>query len=316
MEGVGDGEVAFDIGGPAMLPEGCGHLVANVGHRPADESVRWRFRRSTVGAMSAPATEPRSASYGTTTIFAAGFGLLLLLAALGVLSAVVRDANAGALEDRVVPGKISVVGAAKVRTWSSRDFEVQIPSGWVNIATGPASLENAAQLEGLTASARRATEQAFERQAVAIHRWQGSLTDAATQTDCRPGTICAEIRVERSPGRKDLPISTFAKDKVGAFEQDERGISTIDLGPVTARGGRWVWRWSGKLGGERRTSYFFATCRGARVDQYFQVTLQAPASVDVQDQFADLLASISTKAPAQPRSDQGEASDCGDVVDG
>ncbi len=298
-----------------MLPEGVGLLVANVGSRTGPEDVRRPCRRSTVGAMSAPAPAPRSATYSNATIFASGFGLLLLFALLGVLSVVVRDANADALVDRVVPGKISVVGAAKVRSWESKGFQVQIPAGWGNIATGKVDIENTGDLAQLDPEDRAARLRQFEARRLVIHRWQGTLDAPAGVTDCQGGTVCAEIQVEQGYGRRDRTVREFATDRVAEYAND-KDLRFIDLGPVTARGGRWVWRWSARLGDQERTAYFFATCQGARVAQYYQVILRAPAAAKVQEQFADMLGSITTDLPSQPRGERGRERDCSDVVDG
>ncbi|MBJ7469892.1 MAG: hypothetical protein JHD16_01255 [Solirubrobacteraceae bacterium] len=264
--------------------------------------------------MTAPSTPPRSASYSSATIFASGFGLLLLLALLGVLSLVVRDANADALQDKVVPGKIGVIGAAKVRTWESKGFDVQIPAGWGNIATGPVELANTGDLARLTPTQRAARERTFAARRLVVHRWQGTLDAQPGETECRLGTICAEIQVEQGYGRRDRTVKKFATERVTEYA-DDKNLRFIDLGPVTARGGRWVWRWSARLGDQERTAYFFATCQGGRVAQYYQVILRAPAAANVEDQFADLLASVQTDLPSQPRGERGRDRDCSDVVD-
>lgn len=297
-----------------MLPEAHAQLVANVGERCAPQQVRSGVRRSTVGAMTAPPSQPRSANYSSATIFAAGFGLIALLAVLGVLSAVVRDANADALEDKVVPGKISVVGAAKVRTWQSKGFEVQVPAGWGNIATGPVAYDKSGY-DRLTPEQRAERDLWNDTRNLVIHRWQSTLAPS-TGGDCLRGTLCAEIQVENpveTKSKANKSVKQFAVERLSDSRAADE-LKFIDLGPVTARGGRWVWRWSAELGGQRHTIYFFATCQSGRVAQYYQVVFRAPAGAEVKEQFADLLASITTELPSQPRSDSDRPRDCSDVV--
>lgn len=272
--------------------------------------------------MTAPPAPPtRSATYGAGALAGAGLGLLAIIALLAGLSIVVRDANARAKEDRMVAGKISVVGAAKLREWTSDRVSVQVPSGWGLIATGKVAFSpNLINKYGQ----------------VVLHRWRSSLDEPPADNACEQGLVCFEIQYEtpRATGTiVGTQVVNTAKKPWEFASKTSRELTTnanadarerfVDLGPVVVPQDRWMWRLTTRLRDQQRVRYLFATCQGGRVDRFWTIGFYASAQDDLTDEISDVLRSLELDAPTPKRPERttqrakGERidSDCSDVLD-
>lgn len=231
---------------------------------------------------------------GTMAIIGAGLGLLALFGTLFVLATVVSDTNAEVRETKVLAGKVSVIGTAKVRDWSTSLFAMQVPADWANIATGQALDEKGGDLEGNY-----------------IHTWQGNREVPARGGACDDDVECLSIQIDQEGfrGKLDSPRQAALREQ-RRVKEETKGYLYRDLGPVTSLGGRWTWRWVYDQGGREHVNYFFATCADGKPNAVWTVRTSAPEGEYPYEEFSNALGSMTTADASEPAS-----GDCARVLD-
>ena len=246
--------------------------------------------------MTAASSHPTNSSYGTRTLALAAGALIALAALLAGLGVVVHNATSRGADDNVYPGKISVIGAAKVREWDGRNFTLSVPASWGQIATGPEIFKNASQ-------------QHFKPD-VQEDIWEGQPSQAKPSTTCDPKLPCLDLQIERPTKAHALPTAAAYAHQQASFARQNPNSHYIDLGPVTTGGEhRWVWRWLSQTGQRESRSSIFVTCSHGAPAELWQVTTSAPIGASPTAAFSQILDSIHSSLPTQPRD-----GDCGDVA--
>lgn len=226
--------------------------------------------------------------FSPLALVGAGLTLAVLFATLFVLGNVVHDANAEQRETDVLPGKVSVVGAAKVRDWSTAGlsgFTIQIPAGWSNIATGLAKDPKTGE----------------EQENNVVHVWHGRRDEPVTPAACDKDVACLRITVNRRRDDKGRIASAEEAARLSQCDaQRHRSYKYRDLGPVTTLGGRRAWRWVFDQRDLEKITYFFNTMADGKRDALWTVQTWAPAGTYADQQFATTLNSLTTVAESEP----------------
>lgn len=160
-------------------------------------------------------------------------------------------------DGRVHPGKVSVLGRAKVRGWSGQTFSVQIPLRWHKVIENPAThvYSWAQPAPGASLGSSAAVAQA-------AGDWAGARRVARTRIT---------LQIEPSTRGRD------AEATARAFSRSDVRYTQgfLDLGPV--RFGPTAWRFDVAVAGTVESHYFFATCVGQRRRETWHVTVDRSA---------------------------------------
>jgi hypothetical protein len=180
-----------------------------------------------------------------------------LVAAAGVLAigASLPDGGSGdhPSDGRVHPGKVSVLGRAKVRTWSGQTFSVQIPLKWQKV------LENQ-------------TDQAYAWAQPAPGASLSSPADVALAAGdwIRAKQVVRAritIAIEPSSAGRDAKVAARAFSRSAVRYTD----GFLDLGPVKI--GPTAWRFDVAVAGTVESHYFFSTCADGKRRESWHITV-------------------------------------------
>jgi hypothetical protein len=209
-----------------------------------------------------------------------------LAGAAGVLAAgtlLIGDGGGSNPTDgRVHPGKVSVLGRAKVRTWSGQTFSLQVPLKWQKIVENPATHTYAwaEPSAGGTLSSAAAVAQA-------AGDWSKAKDVARTR-----------LTVQLLPSSAGRDAEASAR----AFARSDPLYTNgfLDLGPVVF--GPRAWRFNVSMAGTVETHYFFSTCADGRRRESWHITidragLQAQQAGEQARTISSIFSSLKTTFP-------------------
>jgi hypothetical protein len=202
-------------------------------------------------------TDTVLSSHNSSRLSAAIVAVAALAAAVGVLAvgALLPGSGNGdhPSDGRVHPGKVSVLGRAKVRTWAGQTFSVHIPLKWQKVLENPTTHTYAwAQpASGASLSSSDSIKQAA-----------GDWPKAEQLVQTRIG-----IQVEPSSAGRDAKVAATAFSRSSARYTD----GFLDLGPVTI--GPVAWRFDVAVAGTIESHYFFSTCADGRRRESWHLTV-------------------------------------------
>jgi hypothetical protein len=221
-----------------------------------------------------------------------------ILAAGGVLALGVSATDrstSGNADITVEPGKISVVGNAKVRKWDGQTFSMEVPLKWARTYSGKATDE---------AGGPPFQFHAWTRPAPGADGKDARLRGNPDWSVARPAAdarITLEIRPATSSGSSRTRATTLARQLSA-----DPGYRFGDLGPVTIGGegassGRYAWRLNMATAGDLESHYFFTTCEADRRREAWHVTFDRRSVREQQPVLQAMLASLDTVyAPSRP----------------
>lgn len=180
-----------------------------------------------------------------------------LAAAAGALALGVSVPGSGGgthpTDGRVHPGKVSVLGRAKVRTWSAQTFSLQIPLKWREVLENPATRVYgwAQTAPGVELSSSALVKQAAGDWARAKQLVQTRIT----------------VAISSSSAGRDAKANALAFSRSDVRYTD----AFLDLGPV--RFGPTAWRFDVAVAGTVESHYFFSTCADGRRRESWHITV-------------------------------------------
>lgn len=259
--------------------------------------------------MSTTRHDSGTATGGQGAQVALALAALVLLAGLfWAASRVPRGDEENPTNGEVIPGKVSVIGEAKVRRWTGEDFTMEIPLNWAY---------------ALDDKARRTYGWTLLRENRDVDTKARATAASNPNWTAAQETVVARVRIEiRAPKTKQgktVSARTLAYDA-----DDASGDSFVDLGsthfpPAAAnKQGRAVWRLEVSTPGTVvtpstiETHYYFATCDGRRQHKTWHIVLNRSAldgraASRQQAVFATMMGSLET--PGQTASSNGRT-DC------
>lgn len=247
-----------------------------------------KMRRSELAAAAPSTTAPASERIGWGRVGIAAAGLLVLGGVLAVLASVVHDDAVASSRYHVEPGKISVIGTSRLRSWSGDTFSLVIPVTWKNTENGQVAFDN---------TKKRAPIGKFVWEAPA---GAGTLTVF----------VGDEFYTLNQRGRHDLPSPREAAvlDSETTLHKHRRLVRPgDDIGPIG--GAIPAWRWlhtdvprSGPA--TRNDDLYFTTCREGTRAQAWTVQTSAPADAYDEGTFESIVRSLKTEL--QPSSVDGK----------
>lgn len=194
---------------------------------------------------------------------AGAVGALLLAAALLAAGAAAPGSAGDRPSDgRLVPGKVSVLGEAKVRRWTGQTFSVEVPLEWVNIQE---------------AREQRQYAWVLPRDETLLDSAESVRTAAGEDWGAARKLVSARLRVAVEPAS----TRRGARAKARAVSRTDKRYSDgfNDLGAVRFRrpdgasDGRYAFRFEIAASGTTESHYFFATCRDARREETWHLTV-------------------------------------------
>lgn len=232
-------------------------------------------------------TKARGRSAGTVGALGA---LVVAGAVLAAGASAPGDDTDNPSDGRVLPGKVSVLGDAKVRRWTGQTFSLEIPLDWAPITED--------RSKGVYAWALPARGSSLEDRDVVQAAADIDWTRASRATSAR-------VRVERVA---KAPTAKASATKLSTLNADYANRFN-DLGSVTI-GERFTWRL--ELAAAQRTvesHYFFSTCNGATRQETWHLTvnrsrLGGRAAGEQRAAIERILESFRTVYPATPRGEK------------
>lgn len=217
-----------------------------------------------------------------------------ILAAAGILALGVSATERGTTGNADVaakPGKVSVVGDAKVRQWDGRTFSIDVPLRWVPVFSGTDPNVRSTQVHSwaLPAAGVKASDSRL------------NAPDWATAKKAADARIVLEIgtAASASPTVADRNAAlvkgrTLAKEPAYRFG---------DLGPVTLTAGgpapgRYAWRLNMAAADNLESHYFFTTCDAGRPREAWHLVFNRRSVRATQATLQNMLASIQTTFPS------------------
>lgn len=240
--------------------------------------------------MSTSATAARHGDGGGLRVVGAAAALLAAAAVLFVGVSASERETAGSSDVPVEPGKVSVVGNAKVRRWEGQTFSIEVPLEWVKTFSGTVNRQNASDFQR-HAWALPAAGVAADDERLGVDDW-GSAKSAAE----------ARMRVEIAPyettANSRLAARKLASDLAGDSRYAYGDVGTVTLAGADGAVGRTAWRLNVTTAGNRETHYFFSTCDAGKPREAWHITFDRRSVRDMQPTLESMLASIDTTYPA------------------
>jgi hypothetical protein len=248
--------------------------------------------------MAAPT---RTAMTPGARVALSALALVLAVAALFGATALVGEDDAGAASHDAVPGKVSVLGGAKVRSWRGPTFTIEVPLQWQLAISGKAT--------GVAATD--------------IYRWV-LVAPGASREDRRLSdpdwtttrqVALAQINLQIGPAHKRADGSRAQAKLVGENRAVKAGYSFADVGPSYFPAStenpdrRYVWRLFVTADKQPETHYFFATCDKGKARESWQITFNRRSARAQQATQQAMLASLTTLYDASPP-DTKNSRDC------
>lgn len=244
-------------------------------------------------AASAVNQERKSGSDGLRIVGALAAILLAAgLLTIGVTST--KRSTSGNTDVAVEPGKVSVVGSAKVRQWNGQTFAIDVPLQWAKIYSGPA---DGAQVHAWALPSSAAGSGA---KGINSPRWSNARRVAAARMILR----IAE------PKFSTTRAGSVARTAARSVPSADPAVRFGDLGVVTlpasdGRAARSVWRLGLSAAGDSESRYYFTTCDRGRPRETWQVVFDRTSVRDQQAALQSLLGSLKTTFPVAANDNKG-----------
>jgi hypothetical protein len=199
--------------------------------------------------------------HGESQFFSPIVAAAALLAAAGALAIGATLAGDGdgehSSDGRVHPGKVGVLGGAKVRTWSGQTFSLVVPLKWQKVLENPSTHTYAwAQpAPGATLSS-----------AAAVNQAAGAWAEAKDVVRTR---ITVNVLPSASGRDAEASARSFARSDVN------NTVGFLDLGPVSI--GPTAWRFDVAVAGTIESHYFFSTCADGKRRESWQIVVDRAA---------------------------------------
>jgi hypothetical protein len=220
-----------------------------------------------------------------------------LAAAAGALALGVSVPGSGGgthpTDGLVHPGKVSVLGRAKVRTWSAQTFSLQIPLKWREVLENPSThVYGWAQ----TAPGVELSSETLVRQAAGD--WARAKQLVRTRIT---------VAISSSSAGRDAKPSALAFSRSDVRYTD----AFLDLGPVHF--GPMAWRFDVAVAGTIESHYFFSTCAGGRRRESWHITVNRSQlhGVSASQQSQAINAIFTSLKTVYPFGRGADGADCG-----
>ena len=242
-----------------------------------DDVNEQKVRRSQLAAASPSSAAPSEDKIGRGRVAAAVVGLLVLAGGLTALATSVRDDAVASSKNHVEPGKISVIGTSRLRTWTGDSFSLTMPSAWENTESTPVRYTNFPDPH--------------------VHRFVWTVPG-------KPGKLTVYVgREYYTLSQRGITALTSPR-KAAITDRDtmvddpnERRVVRPgdDLGPININGTRPAWRWlHSSVKGSRKVDFYFATCEDGKRSQAWTVQTSAPADAYDEGTFNSIMSSLKT----------------------
>lgn len=222
---------------------------------------------------------------GSVAAILAAAGLL----ALGV-SAAERETT-GNTDVAAKPGKISVVGDAKVRQWDGQTFSIEVPLQWIRVFSGNGPSARSTQVHSWALPAAGVTASDPRLNAPAWATARGAANARIILEVSNAPSLSSTVANRNAALVKARTLAAQAKYRYG------------DLGPVTlasngTHSGRYAWRLNVAAAGDFETHYFFTTCEAGRPREAWHVVFDRRSVRETQATLQNMIASIDTTFPS------------------